>query len=166
MANTQPTTDFRAMVAAARPGPGIEPGGHRYGVPVYATVPPGCGLHLIQGTRLYPLYRDGEAAVIDFDDRTFESGELYLLHYRSGARTVTQIWQCERLTGERAARIESDEPCVVMMPINRPRSIEETEQWLREGRRLHMSDGPLRERHLAAMILGRVIGLYQPEGED
>ena len=107
-------------------------------------VPDGCRAVLINSNCNWPHLRPGDWAVVDESDTDIQDGELYLIDM--GKPIVCQVYR--RDNG------------IWFHPYNRPRDAEECLQWMREGREIWTSDGPLNEAYLPEKMLGRVIGVY------
>jgi hypothetical protein len=131
---------------------GIKSGTEHLAFPIYEAIPEGCIPWPVRDDRHAPHLQPEEFAVVDPGDRELVSGELYLVQQICGPI----LWQVSR-------RKEG----IWFMPLNRPRSWEETERIIRETPAmgmipLHMSDGPLDPKYLPGKLLGRVIGVWQP----
>jgi hypothetical protein len=131
---------------------GIKAGTEHFAFPIYRAIPEGCVPWPVRDDRHAPHLQPEEFAVIDPTDREFVSGELYLIQQNHGPI----LWQVSR-------RKEG----IWFSPLNRPRSGAEVDRIVRETPPLgllplHMSDGPLKPEYLPEMILGRVIGVWQP----
>lgn len=112
--------DFRELTLAAQPDdPHADPNTLHQMLPTYYEPPIGCGVHVAPDDRMAPLIDFGDKVVVDFTDRTFTPGEIYLL--MNGERP--NLWQVvyePRVRAEHMGRAYGD--CVWMHPINRPGS--------------------------------------------
>lgn len=140
----------------------IRAGTHHQAFPIFESLPPGCTIWPVQGTRHEPHLHEGEWAVVDCNDRTISHGEVYLLRQGRGAT----IWQvCNETEAQRQSRCDPSGRCVWLKPLDNPRSAEDAMRRVMAGRRVHMSDGPAQADWIASLIIGRVVGMYEPEQE-
>jgi len=57
---------------------------------VYSQLPPGCIAHLVQDEHSLPDLRPGEWAVVDTADKTARNGDVYLVQWQGGRRSICQ----------------------------------------------------------------------------
>jgi len=125
------------------------------GLVAHFDLPAGCHLHPMPDDMHAPHLRAGEWAVVDPACREIEPGALYLIEQSNGPI----VWQVNTPAGIFASR-PGERPCWMLTPLNRPRSPEALDEWLRTGRAVFTSDGPLCREHMKA--LGKVVGVYVP----
>ncbi|WP_185982845.1 hypothetical protein [Aureimonas mangrovi] len=99
-----------------------------------------------------PHIRAGEWVVVDPNDREAVKGELFLVQWSGGRRSVMQTTSriVERCWNSRGEEFRNKEFWTL-------RSI---------GHALSLSDGPLHPDHLRDIIVGRVIGLFEPTFDE
>ena len=116
---------------------------------LFDRVPEGCSLFTVPDNRHWPHLREAEWALIDEMDREIEWNEVYLVRNLKGQT----LWQITSWP-------DSDK-CAYLAPFNRPRSIGQVDQWIADGKPLHMSDGLIYIDRLQEMVIGKVVGIYQ-----
>ena len=116
---------------------------------LFDRVPEGCRLFMVPDNRHWPHLRTAEWALVDEMDREIEWNEVYLV------RNLTRqlLWQI--------TSFPDDEERACLMPLNRPRSSSQVDQWIADRKPLHIIDGPLYIYHLQELIIGKVVGIYQ-----
>ncbi|WP_022729419.1 hypothetical protein [Fodinicurvata sediminis] len=129
--------------------------------PTYGALPKGCGLLPVPDDRMEPILYQGDQAVIDYMDRSFVSGEIFLLV----SRHAPKLWEVRQVPEDRARNIGGTGPYVTMHAFNRPRSEREFHAWRASGKMLRTADGPLGLEHWQEYCIGRLLGRYQPPRE-
>lgn len=122
---------------------------------IFSRVPPGCVLHLQDDGSHEPHVHTGEWAVVDPTDTNVVTGELYLIGWPRCPRqskTIMQVVLCRYGDGSET---------VSLMPLNRPQSKAELQEWLRSRRPIYMGESGLGIEHLPKYVRGRVVGIYQ-----
>lgn len=124
---------------------------------VYSSVPVGCIAMLVPDARSMPHVRPGECVIIDVADREPSNGEMFVIEWINGERQVIE-------TRLRPVRIvEPDGQCIDthrwwtewQMTMRRvDGTLAETMRW---------SDGPYSGELLASKLVGRVIGILEPD---
>lgn len=125
-------------------------------ISVLDIVPPGCGLYLVRDAHNAPLFRPGEMAVYDPQDKTVVEGEFYIIHNGRGRWAQDNIWQVFLDHDNDGCR-----GCIWFRLWNRPRGREECDEWLASGRACTTADGPLKPQYFEEKCAGRIIGLYR-----
>jgi hypothetical protein len=118
-------------------------------------VPHGCFAIQVTDERHTPHLAYREMAIIDPTDREYQCGELFALQQSNGP----VIWEVRPFPQK---GLLSDEPCLHLLSLNRPRSFEEADRLMKAGLPVHMCDGPLRMSAWPEMVIGRVIGVWDP----
>jgi hypothetical protein len=126
---------------------------------VFEQVPPGCEIFLMRDNALCPHLRQGEFAVIDMNDREYQFGELYLIQWSSGHRSVRQVKK-RWYFADHKKKIEAEG--VWFLAMVSPTFLSNGEIDPRGP--LYLSDGPLKPQYLPDYLMGRVIGIF--EGPD
>jgi len=117
---------------------------------VFDVVPDGCRDLPVRDDWNAPHLRDGEVAIVDPGDCDLQHGELYAVAYSRGPEIMQAVW-----------RTAGNVTTWWAMNLNRPRSRDEFDAWLRAGRTIPAADGPYRPGGLEERILGRVVGILQ-----
>ena len=116
---------------------------------LFDRVPEGCSLFTVPDNRHWPHLREAEWALIDEMDREIEWNEVYLVQNL----TKPSLWQ---IIG-----FPDDDEAAFLALLNRPRSSDQLDQWVADGKPLHMSDGPFSIDRLRELIIGKVMGIFQ-----
>jgi len=128
---------------------------------LFERVPPGCELHRVHDGALCPHLRAGELVVVDMADREYQFGELYLVQWSTGHRSLRQVKKRKYFV-DAAKTIEAEG--VWFLALVRL-------TFLADGRidsrsELFLSDGPLDPKYLPDYLAGRVIGIFEPPADD
>ena len=128
------------------------PAGEVRALTIFDAVPAGCRAMPVPDDRNAPHLRRGEVAVIDPADCVLVHGELFAVQFGRGPSITQALW-----------RRHGDHANWWTHILNRPGNWPEAEAWMRAGRSVPAADGPYRPGGLEEKILGRVVGLLQPE---
>ncbi|WP_126173464.1 hypothetical protein [Altericroceibacterium xinjiangense] len=115
---------------------------------VYDEMPKGFITHEQAGDQNSPHMREGEFAVIDTSDRHPMQGEMFLVQWMNGNRSImtTEIidgwpgWVFSTCRGEMMCNLDGS-----------------------PDRRVRWVDGPYKLVHAMEKIVGRVVGIYHPD---
>lgn len=111
-------------------------------------------LHLVDDADSLPHLRPGEFAVIDTTDREPVAGELFVIEWIGGRRSLVEAVRRTSWANP------GEEPPWCVAAYNRPRSRAELDRWIAEGRVPSTVEGPFRLEHLRSKLVGRVVGLF------
>jgi hypothetical protein len=116
-----------------------------------------------------PVFSPAEFVVADTADTEPVAGGMFLVEWNNGSRSImeTRPTACHRRieNGHSVLSLRKDGPdvCWWFDPIVRPRSAEETKEWVRQGRMMSTSDGPYDLEHMRTKIVGRIVGVVDGE---
>lgn len=125
---------------------------------VYDELPAGCIAHEVGTETAAPHIRRGEFAVIDPADREPMHGELFLIQWSAGAPQLVEAVHRKGRYG-----VGPDDATI------------ETRLWFADVRKPMVNlagevgaigrwtDGPYRSEHFREKLMGRVVGIYQPD---
>jgi hypothetical protein len=116
---------------------------------LYDVVPPGCTIMQATCDQHWPHLKAGEWAMVDTREREPEHGEIFVVMQNNGPALWQTYWQVKHETW-------------YLRAINSPRSGAETDEWLRTGRTLYLSEGAIPEPYLRSRIIGKTVGIWQP----
>lgn len=124
---------------------------------VFDEVPAGCIVQEVLGNRIAPFLRNGDFAIVDTSDREPTSGELYLRATAGGMVEFVEINQFDTSRITQPGGAPFTEPLWAAYWTNTVASGDGT------ARRVRWFDGPCRTQAMAAQLIGKVVGLYQPD---
>lgn len=133
---------------------------------MFDRLPVGCIAHLVTDSYSQPHIRAGEWVVVDTADRAPRLGEVYLIQWLNGRRSICQVRQ-----GKSLPDLPRPDLWFVggLSNPQGPAAIKAAlDVTLKTGTSaLGWSDGPFRigSGHLEGKLVGSVIGLYQPIAE-
>jgi hypothetical protein len=128
-------------------------------LPIYDDAPSGHTLFRVEDGRHEPHLHDGEWVVVDTTAREIVWGELYLVLQSRGPI----LWQINRFKAEPHGRVGdgSGRACAMLSPLNKPRLLPDGSLDTRHS--VHLSDGPICVDYLEGNLLGRVVGIIDPQ---
>lgn len=137
---------------------------------VYNHVPAGCIIVPVTDEASFPILRPGDFVVVD-TKQTDPDRDLFVIEFGSetASRHIVELFSRAGRFGSGPNREMIDTTCWFTGYYNRPRSRDETEQWLRDGRARRLSmfcDGPYATEgrnagYLKSKLVGRVVGVFE-----
>ena len=125
---------------------------------VYDEVPDNCVIHEVRDDGVAPHFVRGEFALADIEDRTPINDELFLIQWNSGDREVALLKK--RTFNFWDPKTQTSAPGEGWMIVTKSFMVT-----LGTGEResVRWADGPYDEEHLMEKIVGRVVGIYEPD---
>lgn len=120
---------------------------------IYDQLPTGCDAFEVKGHGSEPHLRDAEFAVIDPADTAPMMGELFAVRFDSGREAIVEVGLTDIVS------IDGEHSTGWMI------------YWQKElvtacgsgTRTMRWSDGPYREHHLSDKLMGKVVGILEPD---
>lgn len=123
---------------------------------MYDRLPEDCIAFEVKDNRIAPHLRAGDFAVIDTSDRAPMHGELFVLQWNDGSQQVVEIAKHakpENIVGwDGIADYWNAHWRMTMQTPGQGTSLS-----------MRWGDGPYREDGIASKLIGRVVGIYQPD---
>ena len=139
-------------------------------LPTITEIAPGYIAHKVENERAQPLLSEGDYVMVDTGDTLPVPGGMFLVEWSSGRRSLmsTRPTACEHKRDEQGRThlfMRKDGPDTVWYfdPLVSPRTMEETQEWIRAGRMMSTSDGPYDLDHMRSKIVGRLVGVVGGE---
>lgn len=125
---------------------------------VYDEMPAGCIAHEVTDRSAEPHFRHGDFAIVDTSDRDPFNGEMFLIEWSNGNRSVVEAVGREYHIRPRDGSAPRDELGWTAEFRNVVSSLDGS-----GARNMRWFDGPYREEHFREKLVGRVIGIYEPD---
>jgi hypothetical protein len=131
---------------------------------VYDQIPDGCEVHEVQNRDSHPHLRKGDFVIVDTWDRAPCIGELHLIQWKSkrtGERDVVTM-EKKRVNvcrGGRGPGVPTELWFVGPYAPQRMMALTGEEV----GPAIRWADGPYRDEYLDDIIIGRIVGIYEPD---
>jgi hypothetical protein len=122
---------------------------------IYDEVPEGCIAFEIDGDEVAPHVAAGEFAIVDPADRKPMVGELFLIQWSGGSRQIIEVAKHPK-----PQNIVGYDGADYWMACWRMTMVTATG---RPCDAIRWGDGPYRTHHFQERLIGRVIGIHQPD---
>lgn len=120
---------------------------------IYTQLPDGCFAHEVEDNRSEPHLRNTEFAIIDPNDAAPLHGDLFLIEFSGGRRSIVEL-RSEDMIASDGERLLAWTAYWQMEMASASGETIRTSRW---------GDGPYREADIALKLVGRVVGILEPD---